>query len=58
MSEWLSASLVQQDAEWKRRELHRRPAQRIIVPLVTWYDWDSLRANVYHHVAPGLVKWR
>lgn len=29
---------------------------RISVPL-TWQDWDLVRVNVYHRVAPGLVRW-
>lgn len=35
-----------------------RRLPRITVPLVSHFDWDRLRVNVFHHVAPELVKWK
>lgn len=31
---------------------------RIEMPLAPWFDWERLRVNVAHHVAPELVRWR
>lgn len=31
---------------------------RIQFQLTSHFDWDVVRVNVYHLVAPGLVKWR
>lgn len=31
---------------------------RFELPLVSHFDWDRLRVNVYAQVAPELVKWR
>lgn len=29
----------------------------VTVRLTEWFDWESLRVNVYHLVSPKLVKW-
>lgn len=31
---------------------------RLTVPLTRHFDYDRLRVNVYHLIAPDLIQWR
>ncbi len=39
-------------------KLWARALPRLAVRAIEWFDWDRLRVNVAHHVAPEIVRWK